>query len=231
MARGGLPALFVVVARLLMGPDYSQPINYVDAKTLLASVEGATPEQLASVGVGPDGRRHCTAKSKATGKPCKMAPVPGLTVCSFHGGAGEGAREAAQRRLLALVEPALETLFKALGLHCDYYFLDDPNATVPLTASGKPADPGFRVVICREHGRECPEWPVRVNAAKALMDRAGFGPKQTVAVEDNRKDLSTVPVEELATELDMLALRAREEVTKRKNGNSASPTSMDGELH
>lgn len=43
--------------------------------------------------------RRCHAKSKRSGEQCKRHPVPGLSVCSIHGGKSPQAREAAERRL------------------------------------------------------------------------------------------------------------------------------------
>lgn len=43
--------------------------------------------------------RRCNGTSKQTGKPCQLFPVPGATVCRFHGGGAPQVRAAARRRL------------------------------------------------------------------------------------------------------------------------------------
>lgn len=54
-----------------------------------------------------DGKR-CTAKSKTTGERCKNPPIPGGTVCRYHGGAAPQVVAASARRVFeALVAPAL----------------------------------------------------------------------------------------------------------------------------
>lgn len=42
----------------------------------------------------------CTAKAKTTGQRCGRAPIPGGTVCVFHGGGTQKARAAGQRRVV-----------------------------------------------------------------------------------------------------------------------------------
>lgn len=41
----------------------------------------------------------CTAKAKSTGERCGRAPIPGGSVCLFHGGGTRKARAAGRRRL------------------------------------------------------------------------------------------------------------------------------------
>lgn len=55
-------------------------------------------------------RRQCTATSKQSGERCKRLPIPGGTVCVMHGGATSASKNAARRRLAALVDPAIDTL-------------------------------------------------------------------------------------------------------------------------
>ena len=57
---------------------------------------------------------RCTAKSKTTGKQCKNIPITGGTVCVAHGGSIPAVKAAAQRRMIALIDPALHTLYRAL---------------------------------------------------------------------------------------------------------------------
>lgn len=51
-----------------------------------------------------------------------------------------------------------------------------------------------------------------VKAAEIILDRAGFGPKSTVMVEDNRDNLANLTREELAQRAASLAERARSQV-------------------
>jgi len=57
---------------------------------------------------------HCRATSKGSGEPCKRPAIAGATVCRVHGGAAPQVKEAARLRLLALVDPALATLARAV---------------------------------------------------------------------------------------------------------------------
>lgn len=52
--------------------------------------------------IGPDG--------KVLRKPCRKPPIKGGRVCSFHGGSAGHVKAAANRRMLALVEPAISRL-------------------------------------------------------------------------------------------------------------------------
>lgn len=56
----------------------------------------------------------CTAKAKSTGNPCQRDAIAGATVCQVHGGSAPQVREAARRRLLELVDPALGVLARAV---------------------------------------------------------------------------------------------------------------------
>lgn len=51
----------------------------------------------------------CVARAKSTGERCGRAPIPGGTVCKFHGGGTRAAKAAGQRRLAqAAVRSELE---------------------------------------------------------------------------------------------------------------------------
>ena len=149
------------------------------------------------------GKRRCLAINHHTGEQCKRRPIIGGTLCPVHGGSSPQTKQAAYKFLLTLVEPALSTLYDALGTDCNF-----------TTMEG--------VTLCDVHGSKCPEWAARVNAAKALLDRAGFGPHSTVSVGENN-DLSDVPTEELASRLEALAVAARTEATRKKEELMGNP--------
>lgn len=54
-------------------------------------------------------RTRCTARTRS-GRGCKNPPILGGTVCRMHGGSAPAVRAAANRRLLAMVLPALARL-------------------------------------------------------------------------------------------------------------------------
>jgi hypothetical protein len=60
----------------------------------------------------------CTAKSKTTGVQCRNTPIAGGTVCVSHGGSIPAVKAAAQRKMIALIDPALSTLYRSL-VECD----------------------------------------------------------------------------------------------------------------
>ena len=61
---------------------------------------------------------RCTAKSKTTGAQCKNLPIVGGTVCVSHGGSIPAVKAAAQRKMIALIDPALAVLYRAM-VECD----------------------------------------------------------------------------------------------------------------
>lgn len=69
---------------------------------------------------------QCTAHSKRHGGQCGRPAILGGTVCYIHGGAAPQTKAAALRRILALVDPALEALSEAL---------DDPSAAIRVSAA------------------------------------------------------------------------------------------------
>lgn len=59
------------------------------------------------------GRRLCTAH-RTDGEPCRGPAMEMQTVCRVHGGAAPQAKTAAQRRIVALVDPSIDALEEAL---------------------------------------------------------------------------------------------------------------------
>ena len=57
--------------------------------------------------------RQCTAHNRV-GERCQKSAMVGQQVCHFHGGKNPGALRRARERLLALAEPALDGLLRAL---------------------------------------------------------------------------------------------------------------------
>lgn len=98
--------------------------------------------------------RQCSRFINRLGRPCHKAPIRGGTVCWKHGGAAPQVQRAAKLRLLDLVDPAIAGLLRA------------------LTVKG----------ACDKCGRS-DDPAIVVRAAQIVLDRTGFGPSATVAVE------------------------------------------------
>lgn len=60
------------------------------------------------------GDRRCAAKAKSTGQRCRRAPIWGGAVCPMHGGRAPQVKRRAHERLMALVDPAIDGLRRAL---------------------------------------------------------------------------------------------------------------------
>ena len=61
-----------------------------------------------------EARRQCTARARSTGERCGNRPIPGGTVCRFHGGGAPAVRRRARLRLAELVDPAISTLARVM---------------------------------------------------------------------------------------------------------------------
>lgn len=57
---------------------------------------------------------QCKAHSPRTGKRCRQKAIRGASVCKMHGGSAPQVRAAAQARILALVNPALNAVADCL---------------------------------------------------------------------------------------------------------------------
>lgn len=60
------------------------------------------------------GKPRCVARSKNTGERCTKPPVPGTTVCRWHGGMAPQTKRKAALRLMELVDPAISTLAREM---------------------------------------------------------------------------------------------------------------------
>lgn len=58
----------------------------------------------------------CKAHSSRTGEPCKKYAIVGGAVCNTHGGSSPHVKEAAKKRLAALVDDALYGIEKLAGV-------------------------------------------------------------------------------------------------------------------
>ena len=57
---------------------------------------------------------QCKAKSKRSGKRCQKPAIKSGTVCRMHGGAAPQVKKKARERFNDLVDPAINTLAKAM---------------------------------------------------------------------------------------------------------------------
>lgn len=105
----------------------------------------------ASVALAP---RRCTATNRE-GEPCRNSPIPGGSVCVFHGGRAPQTVAAARARLVSMVEPVLSAFESILA---DYQAQRCPACNRP---TGDPM-------------------PV-LRLGQLVLDRAGFHP--TISVE------------------------------------------------
>jgi hypothetical protein len=97
--------------------------------------------------------RQCIATNRL-GNRCKRAPLLGAFVCNLHGGNAPVTKEAARKRLLELVDPAINGLLRVL------------NAPSACAACGRSDDLGTMVA-----------------AAKVVLDRTGHGPHSSLSVQ------------------------------------------------
>jgi hypothetical protein len=107
----------------------------------------------------------CTAHSKRTGKQCGKPSIPGGRVCRWHGGNAPQVRDAARRRLLELVDPAICTLERALILPGDER---EPTA-VNIAAARDILD---RAGLVQEQDVEVEASGIRVTI-RSVLDRPG----------------------------------------------------------
>lgn len=143
------------------------------------------------------GRRQCVA-TKSDGTRCKKPPHRGGTCCILHGGASPLAKMQAQRMLLSMVEPAAAILMLAV-MRCEFEWI------IPVGVDGQP-DEKNKYRRCMVHEDDgCPDWSVRVNAGKALLDRSGHGPQAKITLSHDNEGLDKLDNDALATELEKLS--------------------------
>jgi hypothetical protein len=134
--------------------------------------------------------RQCNAHNRQ-GERCRRQPIPGGTVCALHGGKIPAVQRVARERLLAMVEPALDALLRALR-------------TEPAC------------VVC---GRsDADRDPVVIRAAQLVLDRTGFAPALTVRhvqAEDPYADFTLDETIEKLDELRAEAVALRDEINAR----------------
>jgi hypothetical protein len=97
--------------------------------------------------------RRCTARNRL-GEPCGKTPIPGGSVCAFHGGRAPQTVAAARARLVSMVEPVLSA-FESI--------LEDYQATRCPTCNRPTGD----------------VMPV-LRLGQLVLDRAGFHPSVTI---------------------------------------------------
>lgn len=99
-------------------------------------------------------RRRCTATNNR-GARCRYPPIPGGTVCRFHGGGAPQVKAKAMDRLRALQHPAIDRLAQLID--------QDDFPTVAYAAS--------RDVLDRTLGKPGETLEVTVGATDALLAR------------------------------------------------------------
>ncbi len=57
---------------------------------------------------------RCSARTKATGQPCRQLAIKGATVCKMHGGMAPQVQASARERLMALQPLAIQTIHSLL---------------------------------------------------------------------------------------------------------------------
>ncbi len=93
---------------------------------------------------------RCTATSKQSGERCRRRPHPGANVCVIHGSGSKSVKAAARDRLLAAVDPAIDSLRNIAALAKDAKGLKDLKVSNPRLFSAV------------------------VRASMAILDRSGY---------------------------------------------------------
>ena len=107
-------------------------------------------------------RRRCVGDSKQRHARCLNRPIPGGTVCRFHGGAAPQVVRSAKLRLAELVDPAIVNLARILaGDAAAWQLLEPPTET--------------RSGVWKQVGIDHAD---KIRAAEAILDRTGH-PRRT----------------------------------------------------
>jgi hypothetical protein len=67
--------------------------------------------------------------------------------------------------------------------------------------------------------QECDEWPTKVRAAIAVLDRAGFGPTSSLRLDDQENDYSSLSSSQLKDRALAIVKRAAESEAKELEAN------------
>lgn len=96
---------------------------------------------------------RCSARSSRTGNPCKNYAIVGGKVCNYHGGAAPQVREAARKRIAAMVPYAEMGIAQLAGVP----YLNPDTDEVEIRFEG---------IASKEE--------VRLRALQDILDRAGL---------------------------------------------------------
>lgn len=107
-------------------------------------------------------RRRCVGDSKQQGRRCLNRPIPGGTVCRFHGGAAPQVRRSAKLRLAELVDPAIVNLARILAAEPATWTMLEPGTE-------------HRAPVYKRVGVDHAD---KIRAAEAILDRTGH-PRRT----------------------------------------------------
>lgn len=115
-------------------------------------------------------RPRCTAQSRTSGKRCAQPPIPGGTVCRYHGGGAPQVQMAALKRLEAYQDRAIDRLFQLIE-----------QTDFPSTAMA-----GVKDVLDRTVGKAAEKLDVNVTGEIALVpERLAAARKRLAAKSEN----------------------------------------------
>lgn len=126
--------------------------------------------------------RQCTATAKTTGERCTRSALIGGFVCGFHGGNAPQVQAARRERLLAMADPAIAALHRALESH------------------GPPCEHCARSDGDRD--------PNVIRAAQIVLDRCGFSPAMKLEVT-TPNPFADMTLAEMADQAEAIAREAR----------------------
>lgn len=141
--------------------------------------------------------RQCTATAKTTGERCTRHALIGGFVCGFHGGNAPQVQAARRERLLAMADPAIAALQRALESH------------------GPP---------CEHCGRSDGDRdPNVIRAAQIVLDRCGFSPavKLEVSTPNPFADMSLGEIADAAEYVAREARAAADEEARLRLGDGS----------